>query len=201
MRRGSRPVSSGTTAARMGRSYPSTSSLDPSSVKVGAASSPAAGTSPSARKPKTGSSSSSRSYADGTKPLWAGRVGSWNSRRRSTPSSRTPDCRPGTRAQWRGARAHDPAHGAAMSPLEARVALDIRTLALLLGITHSLQLIALALQAAINRSYSGTRWWLLWSASVALGFPFVLIRTLPGAEHVSILAQNGLIVLGTFFLY
>jgi PAS domain S-box-containing protein len=79
--------------------------------------------------------------------------------------------------------------------------MDIRTLAIVLGIINVVQVLVLALQATTNRIYRGSRWWLLWSASAALGFPFILLRSIPSIERVSILAQNGLIVLGVYFLY
>jgi PAS domain S-box-containing protein len=79
--------------------------------------------------------------------------------------------------------------------------MDIRTLAIVLGITHVIQLIVFSLQAWINRTYRGIGWWLLWSATAAMGFVFILLRSVPAIEHVSIIAQNALIVLGTVFLY
>ncbi len=54
--------------------------------------------------------------------------------------------------------------------------MDIRTLAMVLGITSIIQVIVFSLQASINKTYRGVGWWLLWSASAAVGFMFVLMR-------------------------
>jgi PAS domain S-box-containing protein len=81
------------------------------------------------------------------------------------------------------------------------MSLDIRTLAVILGVTHTLQVIVLSLQATISRGYRGVGWWLAWSASSAVGFVFINLRSIPAIGRVSILAQNGFIVLGTIFLY
>jgi PAS domain S-box-containing protein len=79
--------------------------------------------------------------------------------------------------------------------------MDIRTLAMILGIIQVTQLVVFSLQSSINRAYRGVGWWLLWSASAAMGFAFMLLRTIPSIERISIIAENGLIVLGTIFLY
>lgn len=79
--------------------------------------------------------------------------------------------------------------------------LDLRTLVVLCGLGHLLQVLALALQFAINRSYRGIGWWLAWSATVAAGFGFTLLRGVPSLRVASILGQNFLVVLGLTFLY
>jgi len=79
--------------------------------------------------------------------------------------------------------------------------MDVRTLAVILGITQVVQVIVFSLQASINRSYRGIGWWLLWSAAAALGYAFMLLRLIPSLLSFSIIAQNSLIVLGAVFLY
>ena len=41
--------------------------------------------------------------------------------------------------------------------------LDIRTLVLVLGITHMIQVIVFYQQYKINKNYPGVGWWLMWS--------------------------------------
>ena len=79
--------------------------------------------------------------------------------------------------------------------------LDVRTLIVLMGVGHVLQIVVLSLQYAVFRTYRGIGWWLLWSASVATGSSFMLLRELPGLRVPSILFQNGLLVLGVTCLY
>jgi PAS domain S-box-containing protein len=71
--------------------------------------------------------------------------------------------------------------------------MDIRTLAMILGITSIVQVVVFSLQATINKTYRGNGWWLLWSISAAAGFVFILLR--------AIIAQNSLLILGVIFLY
>ncbi len=79
--------------------------------------------------------------------------------------------------------------------------MDIRTLAMVLGITSIIQVIVFSLQASINKTYRGVGWWLLWSASAAVGFMFVLMRGIPAIHKISIIGQNSLLILGVIFLY
>lgn len=79
--------------------------------------------------------------------------------------------------------------------------MDIRTLAMILGITSIVQVIVFALQASIQKTYRGIGWWLLWSISAAAGFGFVMLRAIPAIHQVSIIAQNSLLVVGVIFLY
>lgn len=79
--------------------------------------------------------------------------------------------------------------------------MDVRTLAVLLGITHVMLFGVFSLQASISKAYRGIGWWLLWTASAALGSAFILLRRVPEIARISIVAQNGLIVLSVIFLY
>ena len=71
----------------------------------------------------------------------------------------------------------------------------------MLGLSHLLQVLALSVQFVVNKAYRGIGWWLLWSATATLGFFFMLLRDVPSLRVVSIVSQNGLIVLGVTFLY
>jgi PAS domain S-box-containing protein len=79
--------------------------------------------------------------------------------------------------------------------------MDIRTLAMILGITSFVQVVVFSFQASINRTYRGIGWWLAWSISAAAGFVFILLRAIPAIHKISIIAQNSLLVLGVIFLY
>jgi PAS domain S-box-containing protein len=79
--------------------------------------------------------------------------------------------------------------------------LDIHTLAMILGITHFIQVIVFVHQYKVNRTYQGIGWWLMWSAAEASGFFFMLLRNIPAISAIAILAQNFLLVSGTIFLY
>jgi PAS domain S-box-containing protein len=78
--------------------------------------------------------------------------------------------------------------------------MDIRTLIVVLGITHVLQVIVFAFQASVNKSYRGIGWWLLWSTTGAAGFLFMMLRGIPALLSIAIIAQNSLIVLAAIFL-
>ena len=79
--------------------------------------------------------------------------------------------------------------------------LDIRTLILVLGITHLIQLILFAYHYRINRQYSGIGWWLMWCAAEMAGFTFLLLREIPAIGRGAIICQNVMIVSGVIFQY
>lgn len=79
--------------------------------------------------------------------------------------------------------------------------MDIRTLAVVLGVTHVVQLVVFAFLAFVVRAYRGAGWWLLYAAAEIAGFSFILLRAIRPIERLSIIGQNALIVLGTVFLY
>jgi PAS domain S-box-containing protein len=83
----------------------------------------------------------------------------------------------------------------------AAMTIDIRTLAIILGITHLLQVIIFAFHVSINRTSRGAGWWLLWSGTAAVAFVFVPLRAMPSLYHISIIAQNMLLTLAVTFLY
>jgi PAS domain S-box-containing protein len=81
--------------------------------------------------------------------------------------------------------------------------IDLRTLAIVLGIINVLQVVGLFLQYLVNRIYRGVGWWLLWSASTAIGFMFLLLRDVVSSEmiSISIIFANALLLAGQIFLY
>ncbi len=81
------------------------------------------------------------------------------------------------------------------------MSIDVRTMIVMLGLSHLLQVFALSVQYAVNKAYRGIGWWLLWSATAMFGFFFTLLRDVPSLRILSIVLQNGLIVLGVTFLY
>jgi signal transduction histidine kinase len=80
------------------------------------------------------------------------------------------------------------------------VPLDIRTLVCILGLSLLCQVLAIGLQYRLSRSYPGIGWWLLGSASMAVGFAAM---GLAGPDHPFplILVDNPLVVLGHLFLF
>ncbi|HAJ26313.1 MAG TPA: hypothetical protein DCG53_03565, partial [Syntrophus sp. (in: bacteria)] len=79
--------------------------------------------------------------------------------------------------------------------------IDIRTLVLILGITHLIQVAAFLLQYKTNNTYQGVGWWLLWSVAAAVGFIFLLLRDIPSLHQPAIIVQNSAIFIGTLFIY
>jgi len=79
--------------------------------------------------------------------------------------------------------------------------IDIRTLVIVVGITNVLQIIAIFLQYLINKTYRGIGWWVLGFASGAIGFVLLLLRDHISIELISIIAANGLLILGGIFQY
>ncbi len=79
--------------------------------------------------------------------------------------------------------------------------IDIRTLILILGVTHLMQVLVFSHQYKINKTYAGIGWWLLWSATEAIGFSAILFRNIPAILPMVIIIQNSMIVAGTVFMY
>jgi PAS domain S-box-containing protein len=78
---------------------------------------------------------------------------------------------------------------------------DVRTFAFILGLTHCIQVVVFTHQYRTNKFYRGIGWWLLWSATEAAGFVFILLRDVPSLHRAAVIVQNSLLVLGTIFLY
>jgi PAS domain S-box-containing protein len=79
--------------------------------------------------------------------------------------------------------------------------LDIRTLVLVLGITHMIQVIVLYQQYKISKHYQGVGWWLMWSIAEIAGFAAILLRGIPSIYLLTLIIQNSCIFLGTVFIY
>lgn len=79
--------------------------------------------------------------------------------------------------------------------------MDIRTLAVILGIIQVVELVVFALLASVNRAYRGIGWWLLGSALAASGIIFMILRAFPDLRLVSVLAQDTLILLAMMAFY
>jgi PAS domain S-box-containing protein len=79
--------------------------------------------------------------------------------------------------------------------------LDIRTLIVVLGITHTIQFVVLLQQNLANRTTRGVGWWLLWSAAEVGAFTFMILRAIPSIQSAAIIAQNGLLIVGVMFFY
>lgn len=79
--------------------------------------------------------------------------------------------------------------------------IDIRTLSLVVVIANVFQAFAIAFLYVINKKYRGINWWVLGSASTALGFVFLLMRDTVDIALVTIILGNALIVAGSVFTY
>ena len=78
---------------------------------------------------------------------------------------------------------------------------DIRTLALMVGITNLIQALVLIQQSLVKKPYRGVGWWALGSASIALGSVVSLLRDIHSLERIAIVSGNALIVAGVIFIY
>ena len=79
--------------------------------------------------------------------------------------------------------------------------IDIRTLVLVLGITHLIQVAVFYQQYKANKSYQGVGWWLMWSIAEVVGFSGILLRGIPAIHSIAMIIQNSGIFLGTIFVY
>ena len=79
--------------------------------------------------------------------------------------------------------------------------IDLRTLALVVGISNLLHVGALFLQYRLNSTYRGTGWWVLGFTSMALGFALLLLRDLIASLLITVVTANALILLGPALIY
>lgn len=79
--------------------------------------------------------------------------------------------------------------------------IDLRTLVIVLGFTHLLQVVVFLYQFRVNKTYQGIGWWLMWSGAEVIGFTAMLCRSIPGLLNEMIIVQNTFIVAGTVFIY
>ena len=81
------------------------------------------------------------------------------------------------------------------------IEIDLRTLVLILGVTHFIQFLVFFQQFKINKTYNGIGWWVMWSAAEVIGFGAMLHRDIPSLLTEVIIVQNSMIVAGIVFLY
>jgi len=79
--------------------------------------------------------------------------------------------------------------------------IDIRTLILIIGIAHLMQVLVFFHQYRANRNINGPGWWLMWSAAESLAFILILLRSIPSVLPVVIIFQDIIILAGTLFIY
>jgi len=79
--------------------------------------------------------------------------------------------------------------------------IDIKTLILVIGISHLMQFLVFYHQYQTNRNLKGIGWWLMWSAAESLGLLLILLRVFPTLLPYIILFQNVIILTGTIFIY
>lgn len=79
--------------------------------------------------------------------------------------------------------------------------IDISTIAVLVVITHLIQVVVFVHQYKTVKVYDGIGWWLLWSCFLSVGMTIFSIRT-GRFDHPALIAvQNLLIISGTIFIY
>lgn len=78
---------------------------------------------------------------------------------------------------------------------------DIKTLILILAITHLLQIFVFIYQYLINPNIKGPGWWIAWSVTETIGFSLIILRTIPELLPAIILIQNIVLLAGTIMIY
>jgi PAS domain S-box-containing protein len=79
--------------------------------------------------------------------------------------------------------------------------IDIKTIVLILGITHLMQVLVFLYQYKANKNIAGPGWWLLWSAFESFAFVLILLRNIPELLPQIIILQNIILLAGTIFIY
>ncbi|MEI6091393.1 MAG: PAS domain-containing sensor histidine kinase [bacterium] len=79
--------------------------------------------------------------------------------------------------------------------------IDIRTLILIVGITHLMQVLVFTHQYKVNKHVFGPGWWLMWSAAEFLGFGLMLLRNISFLQIYVIILLDIIIFTGTMFVY
>jgi PAS domain S-box-containing protein len=79
--------------------------------------------------------------------------------------------------------------------------IDIRTLIVILGISHLMQVVVFFHQFKVKKMYNGIGWWLMWSAAECIGLLFLLLRGFTSILPLVIIVQNTAIILGAIFIY
>lgn len=81
------------------------------------------------------------------------------------------------------------------------MAIDTKTVMLIIGIVHLMQVSVFAYQYKVYPNSKGLGWWLLWSAAESVAFFLMLLRANPKFLYFAISLQNIIIVGGTLFVY
>lgn len=81
------------------------------------------------------------------------------------------------------------------------MAIDYRTVVLILGLSHLMQVLVFYHQYKVNQFIKGPGWWLLWSAAESLGFLLILLRSNPSLLPFAITFQDPLILFGMVCIY
>lgn len=79
--------------------------------------------------------------------------------------------------------------------------INIKTIAIVLGITHLIQFIVIYREYKINKIYNGIGWWLMWVGAEIAGFTIITLRSYIPLNPLIIIFQNSFIVSGTLFAY
>ncbi len=79
--------------------------------------------------------------------------------------------------------------------------IDIGTIAILVVITHIIQIAVFTHQYRTNKTYKGIGWWLAWSCFLAAGISIFVMRSVVDLPKIFAVFQNVLIVSGTLFIY
>ena len=79
--------------------------------------------------------------------------------------------------------------------------IDIRTIILIIGVAHLMQVLVFTHQYKANKNIKGPGWWLLWSAFETFAFMLILLREIPAMLWLIIIFQDGIVLAGTIFLY
>jgi two-component system, cell cycle sensor histidine kinase and response regulator CckA len=91
--------------------------------------------------------------------------------------------------------------GNAITIIGESMNIDVRTLAIAVGIASILQVIAIFLQYRVNKAYRGIGWWVVSFASIAVGYTLLFLRDLISIKLIAIISANALILLGSILLY
>lgn len=79
--------------------------------------------------------------------------------------------------------------------------IDTGTVAILVVITHLIQIAVFFHQYRINKTYRGLGWWLAWSCFLTAGISILVVRSVIHLPSVFIFIQNVLIIVGTLLIY
>ncbi|MFA7359607.1 MAG: ATP-binding protein [Candidatus Kapaibacterium sp.] len=79
--------------------------------------------------------------------------------------------------------------------------IDAGTVAIIVVITHLIQVAVFFHQYRINKTYSGLGWWLAWSCFLTAGISILVVRSVIPLPSFFIFLQNVLIISGTLLIY